>query len=516
MNNPFCGYGRVIQGSRLIGRSSELRSMAERLAGFTGSLSVVGEHRIGKTSLVKTAIASMSRASGSETVLSWITLSTVPDVWQFYVSLLEDIDVGMGVDQAGGVARVLQAEGMRASGSYHAFRLVRAQLKALAKRGVRTVCVIDEFDAVRNLDGASAFIQQLRELADFQDETGFLAVFVSRRSLFHLEKQLAGVSNLDGICEKMYLQPLACSMLNEMFVRCGDEWTPSAEERALLYSHTGGHPFLSEMILCHAWDRRSMREGVNCGLSDLYGHYARLAGLLDEDGVLGPLIQLTVGPRWSVPQENLERLVKYGIIRKREVGGSDCWVGWSEHFQAFLEKRAREVPLWQEWTLTESLLRDAVRDIYRGKYGDGWIEALSRSHQQAATVFKDCDERRKKETQLFGAASASCLLEYTYPMDLWMLMTREWSLFQPLLKKDKGYWQGRFDLLARVRAPLAHSRECYIPQSVVQTGLGFCREISELLGSVKTNAADVVVPSVSGGEGVGVRKAGNAVQSEYA
>ncbi|OHB70507.1 MAG: hypothetical protein A2W23_02840 [Planctomycetes bacterium RBG_16_43_13] len=482
MTNPFLGYGRVVTDERLIGREVEKSHIREIIQSKSGSLSIIGEPRIGKTSLVYNEF--QNQCNKDFLCSAWITLSTISSPALVFYDLQEKI-----IDALKSSSHPLPEETAHYilsedESTYNAYKKIRRFLKILFSKGFRTLCILDEFDAVTEYPDAKQFIQSLRELIDFPEQTGFFSIFISRRSLYHLERQLSGVSNLDGVCEKLYVKSLSLEEVNIMALRCRDFWSLNDKELVLLFDFTGGHPYLSEMTLCRAWNRKDISIGIQNSLSDVYSYYEGLRQLLNEDKLFDQLLQITVGPCIATDVEKIERLLKYGIVVKQQSEGSSfSYKGWSEHFQSYLDKISRANPIWADWSSTETLLRGILGERFREKHGENWIDHLENAHEKAKDVFKACRKNMKKEMDRFGSFASTNILDYTYPMDLWTLIECDWPLFQPLLKKDKNYWRARFETLSKVRTPIAHSRETCLPLHLIQEAQAYCQEIKQMLSS---------------------------------
>ncbi len=56
--NPFADYGNIVRGERFIGRRDDLQVIEGRVIRprEAGNLAIIGDHRIGKSSLVYKAI----------------------------------------------------------------------------------------------------------------------------------------------------------------------------------------------------------------------------------------------------------------------------------------------------------------------------------------------------------------------------------------------------------------------------------------------------------------------------
>jgi hypothetical protein len=257
------------------------------------------------------------------------------------------------------------------------------------------------------------------------------------------------------------------------------------EEIASLYEFTGGHPYLSEMVLCKAWQGKSVISGMENSLSDVYSYYETLRQLLNEDRLFEQLIQITVGPCIETDLEKIERLQKYGIAIRQQIGDFlFSYKGWSSHFQSYLEKIVRAHPIWAEWSSTEKMLRGLIEEQFQVKYEKNWIGRLENGHERAGEIFKECRNKMKDDFSKFGAYASTNILDYTYPIDLWKLIECDWTLFQPVFKKDKNYWRLRFETLSKVRTPIAHSRESCLPPHLLQEAQAYCQEIKQILSSM--------------------------------
>ena len=143
-----------------------------------------------------------------------------------------------------------------AATEYDAYRRCKRGLKLLhAEAGTRATLVLDDFDAVRDLPSPGTVIQHIRDLIEDPTLTGLSAVIVARRSLKMIEGQVRG-STLVGVCEVRYVKHLKREGVLAMAARGGPAWRPSPQEEEALWQAAGGHPFLAEMVLCHAWDAR--------------------------------------------------------------------------------------------------------------------------------------------------------------------------------------------------------------------------------------------------------------------
>ena len=476
MANPFAGYGRVVTGSRLVGRKVVVERLVDRLANSLGSYSIVGEPRIGKSSLVEEVFCRVKLLRPQAPIVSHVCSAAQDPKFLFDEILDSSVSQLRRSEQKlpESLSRILDTD---VKNTYDAFLRCRDGLEELRGLGGLVYLRVEEFDAARRYDQAATVISCLRELLYKPQRYGLCAVIESRRTLRSIEKQVRDVSILDGICEKEFLRPLERSGLEEMVARC-ETWIPSEVDIDLLWDSTGGHPWLAEMILCRAWDTSSMHLGFESSVCDIFSHYEHLRDLLTEEKLFEQLIQIAVGPNWSIRPGAAELLCRYGILHKDTATGA--YIGWSQHFQAYLERCTRETPIWQIWAETETLLRAFVEDALFASYGESWEEAVVLRHKSLESVFKDCNERKAQEKKKFGLAASERLLDYSYPMDLWSIISHEWTNgFHKKLRNSKIYWNVRFEMLSRVRTPAAHNRA--IPASDVSIANGYCQELYSVL-----------------------------------
>lgn len=486
MNNPFLGYGRVVSGERFIGRKEEIKFLTERILNFSGSLSVVGEHQIGKTSLVKHSIQMIQETYTNEKhTFIWRTLSTISDLSYFYEDIFyELIKIFLNnnivpKDNCCDPSIFLLEKTL-----YGQFRTIKKILKNIKKQGYQISLVIDEFDSIRNLSESQFFIQQIRELIDFQDDYGLTCIFISRRSLYHLENQISDISNIDNICDKLFVRPFSLAELQNLFDRIKAFWKNTESEVELLWKYCGGHPYIAEMILCKGWNEKSIELGFQESRSEIFSHYKRLQKLLEEDNIFSILCQLTVGPRWECDTEHMHRLFKYGLVKQND----NRFVTFSDHFQNYLEMIFRQKPLWAVWTKTEILLRDLISSKLMTIYGPDWISIICKKHSGISKLLEKANAIKMREEKLFGNnIDCSSSLDYTYPRELWEIIKKEWPHFQEIFKKEKQYWQERFEFLATIRNPLAHSREYIFSEEKIHLANGYCHEIINLINNCQSD-----------------------------
>jgi len=483
MTNPYLGYGRPVFGKRLVGRNYELAKLEEHIVSSTSSISVIGQRRIGKTSLITETKNSLAGKLPSQLALISLDLSAFDNGHNFFNAIMEELEDYLLDSKVQISPKFQRALDKKCKSSYEAYRRCRRGLVVLNQESISTKLIIDEFDAVRKLEEADQLIQWLRELIDKGFETGLSIVFLSRRSLFLIEKQITHVSNLDHVCEKLYIKPLKYEELNLLINRSDGILNISDKDRQLVTEYTGGHPYLAELILCHSCELGSVVQGTKHSISELFNFYEHLRDLLTEDDLFDQLVQLIIGPRWNLKINSASTLLSYGLIAKNT---NDTYTAWSMHFQDYLAKITRESPIWEQWARTESSIRDMIEERFFAAYGSNWTSKLKSRKNNIHKIISSCEHIMKKEGEKFGTDANQRWIEYTYPNDLWQIISSEWGQFTPILqnnnqRKNKKSWAERFELLSKIRNPLAHNRVQVISGHDITLANAYCSELCQVI-----------------------------------
>ena len=358
-------------------------------------------------------------------------------------------------------------------------------MKKIRQAGIQILFILDEFDHARHLfKGDISGFQGLRELS-YRPEWRINFVTISRRSLRDIELQTKAISTFDLIFYKYYLGMFNNEDMEEYFTRItavGIELTSDLKERIRFYC--GNHPYLLEML-----GYEIVEQFRETGIADadqaahrieqsLTDHYQHMISILSEDNSLKKLLQILFGPVVDVKQTDIEEFQRYGLIYLSETG---TFSAFSAHFQAYLQLVERETDLWPLWRETEVALRNVVTLKMLERYGEHWIDTLSKAKASLKAIFDRCREAQQKEVKNFGSRASQNLLDFTYPRDLFDIIFAEWDMFRPIFGKDKNYWNQRAQMLAKIRTPLAHNRDQTLYEYEKQIAKGYCEEILEIL-----------------------------------
>lgn len=490
--NPFSDYGNIVRGERFIGRRDSLKVIENRVTRprEPGNLAIMGEPRVGKSSLVYKAIIERKPELMAKKVLPiWFNLATYDQAPIFFRSLVsrchdEMEEVGLLSDPVKLAAnRALQDEFSWSEG----YSRIQRFFEKVRESGVRIFIILDEFDHARYLfKGDISGFQGLRELS-YRPEWRVTFITTSRRTIRDIELQTRAISTFDGIFHKHYLAMFNEEDLQQYFARltsAGVSMDAEVKERIQFYC--GGHPYLLEMLGYELVEMSREQQEILVDRAaqqvaqSFLDHYDQIVDLLREDASLNKLLQLLFGPIVDVKQTDVDEFLRYGLLKATD---DDRFIAFSAHFQAYLRLVERQVDLWPLWREAESALRQVVTLKMVEQYGENWIEHLEKSRPHLKSIFDGCRKAQQKEEKSFGSRASRNLLDFTYPQDLFAIIFAEWDVLKARFGKDKNYWDQRAQLLAKVRNPLAHNRDAALYEHERQIAEGYCKEIITTLKS---------------------------------
>ena len=125
------------------------------------------------------------------------------------------------------------------------------------------------------------------------------------------------------------------------------------------------------------------------------------------------------------------------------------------------------------------MLRNIVRTWLVERYGEEWPKSFRKLKKKENLIVK-LEEMQSREKKSFPDTYSTDLLDFTYPAELFNnFMTVEWSWFEKVFKGQKNDWKLKFDLLAKIRNPLAHNKVNLLKDFERDDAKGFCKEILE-------------------------------------
>jgi hypothetical protein len=488
--NPFAEYGNIVCGDRFIGRQVSLRVIENRVIRphEPGNLAIIGDYRIGKSSLVyKAVMERKEELVAKKRIPIWINLATFDQAPIFFRSLVtrcydEMNDLGwLSEPMKHAAYRALEDELSWSEG----YGRIQRFFEKVRQAGFHVLFILDEFDHARHLfKGDISKFQGLRELS-YRPEWRVTFITTSRRSLRDIELQTKAGSPLDLIFYKHHLGMFNETDVQEYFGRLssvGVEITLPLKERVSFYC--GGHPCLLEMLGYEIVEMFREHQEVDVERAayrienSFLDQYDHMVGMLNEDNSLNKILQILFGPVVDIKQTDVDEFLRYGLIRSTDSGE---YVAFSGHFQTYLRLVERQSDLWPLWRETEIALRSLITTTMLEQYGEQWIEKLEKAHPNLKLIFERCREAQQKEERSFGSRASRNLMDFSYPQDLFAIIFAEWNIFKAIFGKDKSYWDQRAQLLAKIRTPLAHNRDEALYDYERQVAKGYCMEILAIL-----------------------------------
>lgn len=490
MINPFVGRGRPVSGDRLVGRDREKARLTEKVTSGS-NLSLVGLPRIGKTSLARFALQAAGQARRIVAEISLDSCSGPAEAFnRIGFEINENIEDPTLV-QAGPV--------LDANEEIAAYERLKDYLRKHARKGHFFTVAIDEFDYVSNelFSNANIFISRLREIANNYDRFHTSFVFVSRRTLDSIQGRV-DCSTLAGLCETIFITGLSEDGLMKMVSRLNEIPHNAAEVSNAVWTYTGGHPYLSEVLLCEAVDqflqlsadhpsidKTAIENAIFVQAQEFTSQYRQLQHLLSQDDLLKVLMQLVLGIRKEViDPHSVATLRNYGLIHRVNSEGYDAF---SSHCADYLRLMDRVTPVWDVLGNVERDLRILVSQVFTAKYGAHWADFLSNKDESTRKLFSSLKDQRDKERKQFGNTASDAILDYTYISDIRALVFSEWNeFFSKIFKKNKAEWQLIFDHVVKVRNPAAHFRD--IPSSAITQAERALADIKEIISEYQASA----------------------------
>lgn len=492
MENPFADFGSIVYGDRFIGREQEIKAVQSRIFGTAyGNLAIQGLPRIGKSSLAWKAIIEYKDELVKKRILPIrINIGSMTNADIFFNEMLKEIQKRINrtaiIDKA--IFSDLYEKIVSENNRIEKNSLIKGYFEELKEQKYRALYIFDEFDTVRNFFKVEDF-QFLRELS-YNPETKICIVTVSRRTLKEIEPEGGTISNFFQTFKDLYLSMYSDDDLSEYWNNFFNSRVPISDEgKQKIYEFAGRHPFLLDLFNYHLYNNLSddiiqsidsTREKIKL---TILNNYKTILDLLKEENLDTKLLQIVVGPVYDITVADAEKLERYNLVVKSENKKVDLeertsgYNAFSKDFENFLVMKNREIPIWNLWSETETKLRQIVQKWLIEKYGKKW-EVKFRKLQNKEVVISRLEEMQRREKKSFPDTYSENLLDFTYPSELFdEFMRVEWNWFKEIFGKDLQHWKAKFDVLARIRNPLAHNKENILKDFEKKQAKAYCMEI---------------------------------------
>jgi AAA+ ATPase superfamily predicted ATPase len=321
-SNPFTFGNPIRDAQRFIGRRSHLQQIVNRLrASAHESTAIVGERRIGKTSLLK-HLADKDNAAAlglapEEFCLVYMDFQGLADITpeRFWGRMLQKMERAICNPEL-----IPEIKAVRNQENFDLFDL-EDLFTLIAEDGLTVVLLLDEFEYVtQNPNFGSDFFGGLRALAIHHN---LPLVTATRRELVDLchSEELKG-SPFFNIFVSIVLRPFSqtevAELINSYLKDTGIEFSDT--EQALVLSLGGGYPFFTQMAAHYLYDAKNRGLAADAFLEDVTAafdaqaeaHYSYMWRRCSESEKITLMAVITAGHQGATPQglPTLENLAK--------------------------------------------------------------------------------------------------------------------------------------------------------------------------------------------------------------
>jgi hypothetical protein len=464
--NPYAQVGAPARGDRFVGRQAEVqRVQGVRDSARPSNMSIIGNHKIGKSSLVHRSLVEdpPQRDDLAQVFLSIGTLTRPEDVFRMICrGTVRSIDLlGRHVPASVEALAAVEAE----QSWYGLIETFKDFFMLVQTAGIKVLVVLDEFDRIR-MDGVR--LAHFQFLRDFCTESWSSAglVTVSRQGVRSLEIGATGGSSLDQVLvPRTYVGLFAPEECERVLARGELAGLDLAPYRDRIAQIAGTHPYLTELLcyeLVHDFqvgggpDADVAGGRAQTSITEFFGRLLKIVDIdLGGSGV-DKLVQVVTGVGLDVSPDDVLTLAQYGLI----VRGADGQFGpFSEAFGRFLKRSGdgREFRgLWAdcEWGLRRLIRTTLAKDHPTGDF--------------RLAMPKNFDPKMEQARKLLAKARSGSdevdELDYLYPSDLFQVITTRWSLFEAEVGGRRDEWQQYGEHVAAARNEVMHIRPLEIQQ----------------------------------------------------
>ena len=322
--------------------------------------------------------------------------------------------------------------------------------KRVSESSTLLILILDQFDRVIRFPDAQDFLLRFRELVHRPETLGCVALVASRRSLQSIEVIVQGISILATICYPEYLGSVRRDDLEPAWP---NSFVLSPSERDECLEWSGGHPALVKYWLATRPDMKPDGAAEAQRTAVIF----RVLDYLEESRLLDATAQLVLGPvidDWALESQELELL---GILPEPGTDDSKHVLSGQRVFRDALRSRTWSMNPWGVLGHCEVQTRSVIESVLSENYGEEWAAIVCSKSGGVRKAFADANEKLERDRRTFRRHAS--WLSYTYPADLWAIISAEWPLFTPIFNThDKPHWRQVFTGLSEYRAPLAHGR----------------------------------------------------------
>lgn len=525
--NPFNDYGSIVYGKRFVGRRHELRELRQRVLpreGIGGNYAIMGLPRIGKSSLMWQGIMALEEELLEQNIIVvWYTASKVNDTFLFLRDICKDIISKARLLENNNLTEFLNDKNAAlrdAQNKQEVKEVIEDVLKKFTSRKIKVKLLLDEFDAVQNYMTSDDF-GFLRAIT-YEPDRKIVIVTTSRKAIKDIETVSGSVSNWYGTFDTKRLGLFDEDSLDDYW-QWMKKYEPPINVNETYISDAifkvGAHPFFLDFYNYHHWlcaenkEKKDNFQDFDIQLKDLFDTMQvtlkkEIVKDTEKDkmdinkNLLDAAIQLVVGPVMDVNNNQARILEAYDFIvktteeEKAELLGTHYGVRYSDgqayacfspYFTTlFAYQHLFDIPYWSEWQETEVRVRSVIKK-YVDTLGPNWEELLLNRFgldQNWRNNYNALISLRSRSLKRFPNASQN-LVDYTLPANMYsMFIGPAWGEYFANIflcgtngSGNRDEWRRKFQFLADIRNPIAHSNGVFIEQDEINQAKLYCKAI---------------------------------------
>ena len=256
MKSPFRVGSLITTVDQLYGRQVELSTLNELLVGLQNHVHLVGERKIGKTSLIRTFMTVAETARTPKLCVYSDVSRFVCDTWaDFYRSVVEAAHAQLTSYDSAAADRV-RPDITRLGETHRAAEVVgvfNSYFRALRREGISTVLFLDELGmALRHFGNEPMHFNHLRYVAQSRDQYDVTVATCDRRMWNEIAPEAGGSPGLNFINQTLRLRAISegevSRLLREATEHSSSKVEFSEADVAGILQYSGGVPYLVQLF----------------------------------------------------------------------------------------------------------------------------------------------------------------------------------------------------------------------------------------------------------------------------
>lgn len=491
--------GPQASGEAFLGRHPEQALLGDMLFGSypCHGLSLVGPRRIGKSSLAAKVLQDHPDPANVAVVkMCMAEYTSAFDFWtSFAAALAEALRRRDLLDETPARAAAALEALQQADANWYRrlMQPLKTLLESAASHGLRTLWVVDEFDAAAwVLDGKHHY-QLLRTIASDTGVYNTTTVLISRSPIAQIERRNDGISTLHGVFREVVLHGFSDEDMTEYYGALGeyDIFLPP-EGCARLEHFAGRTPYLLSMFGQELADLAISQKPADTAAIDavfaqmlpqINQYYEDLVRNFTADNQMEALLDAVFGPHIRARQRAIDALYHMDYLR---VDAAGQYYALSEDFTVYLRLAQSELPLYDTMFRAEKRLREFVALRYPQWASLHYDARLEKSDQLRLWANANCQLDGRSLDELYGYCRSlnhwmptSSLLDVMTLSRIVDVIEKNWASFAPCFGGGDD-WPARLEQLRQVRNPLAHAHQECVPDEVLQKVVEDCNAICAL------------------------------------